>query len=128
MICNGASCIPCLMNLKPLYLLNPCNWHPSQWHQLNEQHFDAYCSHKLKEVHLTQQASKYTPNSPYVDESSELHNILWLFSQIHHANILLILYYMKMSCKSYFKLQDSNTVSWLKIQVDSMFIQQPVLS
>ena len=35
---------------------------------------------------------------------------------------------MKMSCKIYFKLQDSNTVSWLKIQVDSMFIQQPVLS
>ena len=33
-----------------------------------------------------------------------------------------------MSCKNPFKLQNSNTASYLKIQVDSIFIEQPVLS
>ena len=34
---------------------------------------------------------------------------------------------MNMSCKNHFKLQISNTTSELKIQVDSIFIEQPVL-
>ena len=33
-----------------------------------------------------------------------------------------------MSCKNHLKLENSNTTSWLKIRVDSIFIEQPVLS
>ena len=29
---------------------------------------------------------------------------------------------MNMSCKNHFKLQNSKTASWLKIQVDSIFL------
>ena len=36
--------------------------------------------------------------------------------------------YMNMSCRNHVKFQNSNTASWLKIQVDSIFIEQPVLS
>ena len=32
-----------------------------------------------------------------------------------------------MSCENHFKLQNSNSASWLKIQVDSIFIEQPCL-
>ena len=34
---------------------------------------------------------------------------------------------MNMSCENHFKLQNSNSASWLKIQVDSIFIEQPCL-
>ena len=36
-------------------------------------------------------------------------------------------YYVNMSWKNHFILQNNNTANWLKIQVDSIFIEQPVL-
>ena len=33
-----------------------------------------------------------------------------------------------MSYKNHFQFQNTNTASWLKIRVDSIFIEQPVLS
>ena len=35
---------------------------------------------------------------------------------------------MNMSFNNHFKSQNSNTASWLKIQVDSIFIEQTVMS
>ena len=32
-------------------------------------------------------------------------------------------YYVNMSCKNHFILQNNNTANWLKIQVDSIFIE-----
>ena len=37
-------------------------------------------------------------------------------------------FYFTMSYKNQLKLQNFSTASWLKIQVDSLFIEQPVLS
>ena len=36
-------------------------------------------------------------------------------------------YYVNMSWKNHFILQNNNTANCLKIQVDSIFIEQPVL-
>ena len=44
---------------------------------------------------------------------------------MHMAGLFKKAYYVNMSCKNHFKLQNSNTASWLKIQVDSIFTEQP---
>ena len=44
------------------------------------------------------------------------------------AGVIKKNFYFTMSYKNQLKLQNFNTASWLKIQVDSLFIEQPVLS
>ena len=50
----------------------------------------------------------------------------WIWLEI--TRLLKKAYYMNMSWKNHFKLQNFNTASWLKIKVDSIFLEQPVLS